>query len=212
MKMKRLIVMALVALLLGVATVGAQEPPELLQTMTQLMERDGWTEEQIAEFEEHALAYQWENFQNVEPQALMMALRYAHAFGGPGDELPVAAQVQLTHQLALAAGEMAQLGYTNRDIARLAVEATRESLQTMTRNQFANPDVGVQLQDRLMEALQTQLRTADRIRLRESDPTGPAYRFNEDGTPGVPPGAPEVVGPGPGDGDGDGPDGPKGPQ
>jgi len=176
------------------------ETPQYVRAMVRAMESSGWDDESLGEFERACLAYRWEGLQQTDPALLVRALRYAHEYGDSQEALSARNQAALAHELAYQAQQMSRFGIDDRRISRTIAGATRDSLRSMSRAEFSNPEVGDLLRTRLQDASQTRVRDYDRLRTRDQEPTGTAARYGEDRepgqSPGTPPGAPPSDAPG----------------
>lgn len=197
--MKRLsVVVALVFIVALTAPLSAQESmdtPLFLQNMMQMMLQRGWEEDDVQEFGDACLAYQWEGFADVDPQVLMFSMRYAWQIGDGEEGIAVQNRAALAHALAHQAQEMARVGLDDRDIAVMTAGATRDSLRVATRAELSNPESGELLRTRIQDATQDHVQQLDRERVRDGEQGGATVRYNETGTPGTPPGGPPAPGP-----------------
>lgn len=200
MKLNRLVFAGLVLVLAGgLAFAQAADGEAFLNELKLELAASGWSEEEIAAFDEAASELDWAGAGNADPQMIARALAYGMS------ENAVAVQEQARMALALAqhTAEMKRLGYSDRDVATAAMTATRSAVQSMSQvRRMDGEQVGDLVRDRLNEALQEQTRTITRTRSGNS--SGNSYRLNES-QPGVPfsPDDPARPG-GPGDAPADG--------
>jgi hypothetical protein len=200
MKLNRIVVTIAVLAIVSVAVVGQEISGEtfMLQLATELSEL-GWNEDAVQQFKNAANGLDWSGAENADPKLVAWALE----FGMSDDAVAVQERAQLALALATHTAQMTRLGYTDRDLAAAAVQATRLATETMTRsrNESGDPDaIGDMVRTRLGEAMEQQTRTATQVR--NGNQTGNIYRIGES-DPGVPVSPDEQPNPGNPDGPAD---------
>jgi len=213
MKLNRLIVMLVVFAMVSVAAVAQEtDADEFLADLSLELAELGWDDDVVAEFEGAAEELDWSGAENADPRLLAWALE----FGISDDALAVQERVQIALALANNTAQMTRLGYSDRDIAAAAMEATRTVVQEMTQlgtgGENSDP-VNEMIRVRMKEAMEEQTRTMKVNQVRGGNASGSAYGVGESDA-GIPLGPDDTPNPGdpagPGAGSQDGPGGQSG--
>lgn len=145
---------------------GDENFPLFVREMLQQLEREGWTEEKIAEFRFAARNRDWEEAEGAEPEVVAMALQLANQ---DREQLEGAENADLALELALMARTMERSGFDEREIARASFEGTREVVQHMERiREEAGTGDMTQMQSMMREQMRDRLDKAMENRSRAS--------------------------------------------
>jgi len=169
----------------------AQEQTGILEKLQERLQEQDWSEEEIGNVIRAARSFQWEGADPVHAEMIAMALQLGKA---EGEALGAREQAAMAHELALAAGEMKQLGFQNREIARTALESTRQMFQDLRQvrtgdepGQVPEDALVVKLQERVQSRLRNQVHEDDQLKVREraADAEGLSHDMERPGN-GVP--------------------------
>ncbi|MCF7929303.1 MAG: hypothetical protein K9L68_11035 [Spirochaetales bacterium] len=161
---QRLLILSMALLLIIGTAAWAQETetePAFLRETLQQLEQAGWTQEQLAEFEEAARQMNWKSVEGTEPELVATALQLAQQ---DRTQLEGAENAELALQLAVMARNMRHAGYEKEAITRAALDGTRDiarnidQLRTRIRSQHETPKAEPeQIRQRIREEIREQL-------------------------------------------------------
>ena len=173
----------------------AQEPPSFVAELTALLREAGWNEAEIDDLSAAARDLSWDAAAGARPEVVALVLEYARESDREGTVGMECARLAL--EIALASTAMRQAGYDEIDIARAALEGTRDALAEIRTwreaGRIGNP--GHIVRERVLAAVRTHIRTDLAGRGRERAQR--ALRALDDLPGGTIPADPDTGAPGP---------------
>ena len=181
--MKRIGIMTIISVLLIAAlpaAVAAQETEEegnFVAQLAQNLEETNWSEAEIEELVSAAQELNWEAAEGANPETVALALNVAKRRGGGEDEeseISGLEQAQLALETAIAAREMEQAGFEERDVARAALNGARNTIAQIQswKDGDREGNLGQMIRNQVSEAVRSQARTAERAAARERSRKG----------------------------------------
>jgi hypothetical protein len=137
----------------------AEEQPEFVTELTQLLEREGWSGDEVAELATRARELDWESAKNADPQAVALALELTRS---EDDELEGPEQARLALELAAQSTEMRELGFDDMSVARTALRATQRTLSQIQewKESGQEGNLGQMIRNQVSDAVRSQARIA----------------------------------------------------
>jgi hypothetical protein len=137
----------------------AQESASFVDELTEVLRGEGWSEADIDELSAAARDLNWDAAAGARPEVVALVLEYARESDREGTVGLERALLAL--EIALASNAMRQAGYDEIDIARAALEGTRDALAEIRTwreaGRIGNP--GHIVRERVLAAVRTHIRT-----------------------------------------------------
>lgn len=182
MRKRTAFLVGLIFLLLSGTFIGAQETedqmPQVVRETLELLRQEGWSEEQLEDFEAAAEERDWEDAEGAEPEVVAMALQLANQERA---ELDGAENAELALELAAMARNMERSGFGKNEISRAAFEGTRNAVRDMQRiraeaGEGDEEAAGEEIQERVRQEIHKRMNdamdTQARAKGRENSPKG----------------------------------------
>lgn len=157
----KIVIIGFIMLLLfsGFSTAQEAQGPVFLRETLQLLEQEGWPEQDIEAFRIAAQEMNWAESEGAEPEVVALALQLANQ---EREKLSGSENATLALELAKMTASMKRLGFENRELVRTTLDGTREVMNELAqlRNQIREgEEIGTGEQERIRETVRARIQS-----------------------------------------------------